>query len=105
MRLYALSGRAGEALAHYERLREDLSQYFATEPGVESQRIYEEVLSGRISQARPSHDGDRPVEEPASTARHNLPAARTSFVGREREMLELQRELAMTRLLTDRKST
>ena len=34
------------------------------------------------------------------TSKHNLPAQRTSFVGREREMLEVKRELAMTRLLT-----
>ena len=31
---------------------------------------------------------------------HNLPLARTSFVGRERETLEVKRLLAMTRLLT-----
>ncbi|MDQ3862753.1 MAG: NB-ARC domain-containing protein, partial [Actinomycetota bacterium] len=31
---------------------------------------------------------------------HNLPAPRTSFVGREREMLEIKRNLAMTSLLT-----
>jgi DNA polymerase III delta prime subunit len=31
---------------------------------------------------------------------HNLPAARTSFVGREREMVEVKRELAMTPFLT-----
>src|SRR5215204_2303554 len=31
---------------------------------------------------------------------HNLPAQRSSFVGREREIEEVRRELAMTRLLT-----
>jgi non-specific serine/threonine protein kinase len=31
---------------------------------------------------------------------HNLPATRTSFVDRERERIELKRDLAMTRLLT-----
>ena len=100
IRLYALSGRPGEALAHYERLREDLLREFATEPGAEIQRIYKEVLSGRISPARTSLEGDRPVEEPTSAAAHNLPAARTSFVGRERELVEVKRELAMTSLLT-----
>ena len=100
MRLYALSGRPGEALAHYERLREDLLREFATEPGAEIQRIYKEVLSGRISPARTSLEGDCPVEEPTSAAAHNLPAARTSFVGRERELVEVKRELAMTSLLT-----
>ena len=35
-----------------------------------------------------------------STLHHNLPAQRSSFVGRERETLEVKRELATTRLLT-----
>ncbi|MDQ3497182.1 MAG: hypothetical protein M3514_06670, partial [Actinomycetota bacterium] len=35
-----------------------------------------------------------------STPHHNLPAQRSSFVGREREMLEVEFELATTRLLT-----
>ena len=35
-----------------------------------------------------------------STPHHNLPAQRSSFVGREREMLEVKFELATTRLLT-----
>ncbi len=35
-----------------------------------------------------------------STPPHNLPAARSSFVGREQEKLEVERELATTRLLT-----
>ena len=40
------------------------------------------------------------TSNPNSAPRHNLPAARSSFVGREREMLEVETELAMTRLLT-----
>jgi predicted ATPase len=36
----------------------------------------------------------------STTPQHNLPAARSSFVGREREMLEIEFELATTRLLT-----
>ena len=40
------------------------------------------------------------TSNPKSTPRHNLPATRSSFVGREREMLEVETELAMTRLLT-----
>ena len=40
------------------------------------------------------------TSDPMSTLHYNLPAARSSFVGREREMLEVETELAMTRLLT-----
>ena len=39
-------------------------------------------------------------EQLRSTPSHNLPAARSSFVGRERELREVQRELETTRLLT-----
>ena len=51
----------------------------------------------------------RPLPQPAghsawrslrTTGKHNLPAPRTSFVGREREIVEVKRTLAMTRLLT-----
>jgi hypothetical protein len=38
--------------------------------------------------------------ESGSTPKHNLPAQRTAFVGREPEILEVKRQLAMTRLLT-----
>src|SRR5215213_7913429 len=38
--------------------------------------------------------------EPVGTPYHNLPAPRSSFVGREREMAELKQALAGTRLLT-----
>ena len=40
------------------------------------------------------------IHQPRSVPQHNLPAPRSSFVGREREMLEVNRELTVTRLLT-----
>src|SRR5215210_3834333 len=42
----------------------------------------------------------RRTHKPSSAPPHNLPAARSSFVGREREREEVERELATTRLLT-----
>src|SRR5215211_8892862 len=38
--------------------------------------------------------------QPQITPQHNLPAQRSSFVGREQDMFEVKRELATTRLLT-----
>ena len=38
--------------------------------------------------------------EPVSPPYHNLPAPRSSFVGREREIAQVKQELALTRLLT-----
>ena len=41
-----------------------------------------------------------PLEEPYATPRHTVPIQRTSFVGRESELVEIRGDLAMTRLLT-----
>jgi DNA-binding SARP family transcriptional activator len=101
MRLYASSGRAGEALRQYVRLAEALSSGLGAEPGASSRALRKEIASGRF-RAAPTQPAGPPTEQTAGggTGTHNLPATRTSFVGREREMLELKRELAMTRLLT-----
>jgi predicted ATPase/DNA-binding CsgD family transcriptional regulator len=40
------------------------------------------------------------TRKPSSTPLHNLPAPRSSFVGREREVLEVEFDLATSRLLT-----
>jgi predicted ATPase/DNA-binding SARP family transcriptional activator/DNA-binding CsgD family transcriptional regulator len=99
MRLYALSGQRRGAILQYERLRKALSQELDAEPGAESRRLYEEIRAGGFP-AAPSSPAGGPSEEPADSARHNLPASLTSFVGREREMLETGRLLSMTRLLS-----
>jgi DNA-binding SARP family transcriptional activator len=43
MRLYALAGRRADALHQYEHLRDTLAGELGTEPGVDAQRLYEEV--------------------------------------------------------------
>ena len=97
MRLYAIAGQPGEALAQYERLRDVLSRGFGTEPGAMTRRLRDEIAAGKLLLTPPA--GPSP-EESSDASRHNLPAARTSFVGREREMVEVTRALAMTQLLT-----
>jgi len=99
MRLYALSGRKEEALRQYERLSEALSEGLGSEPSATARALREEIAAGRFPQASTPRAGPSP-EEPVGTPRHNLPSPRTSFVGREREMVEVKRALAMTRLLT-----
>ena len=97
MRLYALSGRPERALAQYERLRDALSaghRHPATEA---TRRLRDEIAAGRLPSTPPAVSAR---EGPSDAAKHNLPAPRTSFVGREREMVEVKRVLAMTRLLT-----
>ena len=98
MRLYALGGRQAEALAQYARLEEVLSRELGAEPQASSRALKEEIAPGRFP---PPHQPVGPpkggIEDPP---RHNLPAPRTSFVGRDREIVEVERALPMTRLLT-----
>jgi predicted ATPase/DNA-binding SARP family transcriptional activator/DNA-binding CsgD family transcriptional regulator len=103
MRLYALLGRRREALSQYERLKDVLFTEFGAEPEAATARLHAEIWAGTFPPADSPPAGFPPGEETpslAGTARHNLPLARTSFIGRERETLEVKRLLAMTRLLT-----
>ena len=100
MRLYALSGREAEALTQYGRLEEVLARDLGTEPAATSRALREEISSGRLVSKGKEENGPTLSETPTGIGSHNLPASRSSFVGREREMLELKRALAMTRLLT-----
>jgi DNA-binding SARP family transcriptional activator len=105
MRLYAASGRRREALAQYQRLKGVLLRQFGAEPEVATSRLQEEIWADTFSSAgapspytRSPPDKRPPQEE--TDGRHNLPLARTSFVGCLGEVLEVKRLLAMTRLLT-----
>jgi DNA-binding SARP family transcriptional activator len=97
MRLYALSERRGEALAQFQRLREALSGELDAQVSAATERLHEVIAGGTFLPAQPTV---AQTEEPSDTGRHNLPASRTSFVGREHEMMKIKRHLAMTRLLT-----
>jgi predicted ATPase/DNA-binding CsgD family transcriptional regulator len=97
MRLYAFSEQRGEALAQYQRLREALSRELDAQVSTTTERLREEIAAGRFP---PPQSTVAPTAEPSDAGKHNLPASRTSFVGRENEMVEIKRHLAMTRLLT-----
>jgi predicted ATPase len=99
MRLYALSGNQAEALRQYERLEGALSIEIGAEPNASSRALREEISSNKFSPDG-ARDGGAKLEEPTNAERHNLPVPRTSFVGRHKEMVEVKRALAMTRLLT-----
>jgi hypothetical protein len=99
MRLYALSGRQAEALKQYEHLEVALFKELGTRPNASSRALREKISSDGFP-PEGARDQGTPLEDPASLGRHNLPAPRTSFVGRQREVVEVKRALAMTRLLT-----
>ena len=91
MRLLAEQGRRSEALALYERLRQELTKVYGSDPDPKSRRLYRELLAGSVDTAPPP----RPL-----LARSNIRPALTSFVGRERQIAEVHRELSRARLVT-----
>jgi predicted ATPase/DNA-binding SARP family transcriptional activator/DNA-binding CsgD family transcriptional regulator len=98
MRLHALSGRPERAIAQYERLRDILSRGLDAEPAPPTRRLRDQIAAGTL-QPTPAVDPAQ-EEERVGAGKHNLPAPMTSFVGREREMMEARRLLSRTRLLT-----
>ncbi len=88
MRLYALSGRQFEALKRYEVLEEALAREIGAQPNPSSRTLRKQIARGKLS---PPVVGTRPEDDLAvpGVGKHNLPAARTSFVGRQEEMVEL----------------
>src|SRR5215217_6588335 len=98
MRLHALSERRIQALAQYEQLRSALSDKLGTGPSALTRRLYNEIATGRFPPSESSTAGA--VEDSLDAGRHNLPAPRSSFVGRETKLRMVKRDLAMTTLLT-----
>ncbi|MEU4220592.1 BTAD domain-containing putative transcriptional regulator [Actinoplanes sp. NPDC026623] len=89
MRRLVAQGRRSEALARFERLRDDLREAYGTDPDPETRSLYRDLLTGDEQPARA-----------AAVARHNLAPALTSFVGREREIAEVHRLLDRGGLIT-----
>jgi len=88
MRLEARAGRRGAAQQQYEALAEALRRELDVEPAAETTQLQRDIVEGRLD----------PLGERPSTT--NLPVQFTSFVGRAREVGEVQRLLLGTRLLT-----
>ncbi len=106
MRLYAIGGQRRMALRQYQRLRAVLARELGVEASDESRQLYRDILEGRVqpvapASPQPSVDTPRsPVHRTASRRRHNLPVQLSSFVGREREMQEIERLLGRSRAIT-----
>jgi non-specific serine/threonine protein kinase len=98
MRLQAILGRPERAIAQYERLYDTLSRELDTKPSTATRRLRDEIAASKFAPTHPV--ASPPPEQLEDAGNHNLPAVRTNFVGREREMVEVMRTLAMTQLLT-----
>jgi predicted ATPase/DNA-binding SARP family transcriptional activator len=100
MRLLALSGQRGAALAQYELCRQWLAEELALEPETETTALFNTIRTGGLSGAAHAMRGSQAAPPPAP--RHNLPAQTTAFIGREAELAEIAARLAepACRLLT-----
>ncbi|MCI0475685.1 MAG: tetratricopeptide repeat protein [Anaerolineales bacterium] len=78
MRLLALSGQRGAALAQYETCRRVLAEELNAEPSPETQALYESIHA--------SQDLGQPR---ATTPARNLPTQATPFVGRATELAKI----------------
>jgi DNA-binding SARP family transcriptional activator/predicted ATPase len=92
MRLYALQGQRGEALAYYERCRQLLWDELGVEPDKETVSLQKQIQRGQL---RADNRAARPLL-------HHFPAQFTPFLGREAEVEAVVAYLSepATRLLT-----
>jgi non-specific serine/threonine protein kinase len=92
MRLHAQRGDRAGVLRVFETCAATLQRELAIEPGASTRELFEALQ--RQPSVNPQPSG------PPLSARHNLSYPLTSFVGRERELIEVSRGLKAARLLT-----
>ena len=90
-------GRRSEALARYERLVDELLDAFGTDPDTRTMGLFRELLTGSPPEER--------LHRPAGVTGKDdaigyLPSPLTSFIGRERELVDVERLMGHARLLT-----
>jgi predicted ATPase/DNA-binding SARP family transcriptional activator len=80
--------RQADALAAYARMREVLTTELGLEPSEDLRRLQQAVLGHDVPTV------------PRAREQHNLPVPLSSFIGRERELEEVEQLLRESRLLT-----
>src|SRR5262245_944091 len=92
MRALSDAGRPAEALVVYERTRAALADQLGTDPSPALSALHTAVLRGEV--------GPVPAPVAESTSLTNLPAALTSFVGRDADMARVRNLTGEYRLTT-----
>jgi predicted ATPase len=88
MRALALDGQRTAALAQYETCRRVLAEELDVEPCAKTRELYEQIRTGELKT-----EDESPASIPTAPI-HNLPVSLTSFVGREQELIDLDRLIA-----------
>jgi predicted ATPase/DNA-binding SARP family transcriptional activator len=94
MRVLALEGQLGAAIAQYETCSRVLAEELGVEPSSETRELYERIRTGNWK----LEVGD--LKQPARESSNfqlptsNLPTPLTPFIGRERELADLGRLIA-----------
>ncbi|MGC1213311.1 MAG: BTAD domain-containing putative transcriptional regulator, partial [Micromonospora sp.] len=95
------AGRSAEALAEYDRFRTTLAETLGTNPGPELTALHLALLRGdQPGPVAPTAVRPGPDPRTSRTARTNLPAGLTSFVGREEALDRVGELLTRSRLVT-----
>ncbi|MGI8788104.1 MAG: AfsR/SARP family transcriptional regulator [Pyrinomonadaceae bacterium] len=105
MKIYALGGNRGLALKQFEICRAVLKSELGVEPERETRELFEQIAAGELpSQTeKPALSFASKNEKsfvPQSKLKTNLPHRLTSFIGREKEIVEIKNLLEAARLLT-----
>ena len=101
MRALALSGQRSEALGEYAACRAILYTELGAPPGAAVEALRQQIEADQVQPVAAAHASTAPA--PIQTRPlHNLPAATTSFVGREAECAQIRQQLLLPhqRLLT-----
>jgi predicted ATPase/DNA-binding SARP family transcriptional activator len=88
MKSLAFDGQRSAALEQYEICKRILAQELDVEPGPEMRELYEQIKLGKLT-SKP-----REVSAAPSIVNNNIPIQLTLFIGREMELVELNRQLA-----------
>lgn len=96
MRLHIATGNRAEALGVFAQCRDLLAAELGVDPAPETEAVYLEALRAGLDSPITLSVGSEPVRAPVG----NLPAATTTFVGRDRDLERVAASLERARLVT-----
>ncbi|HEX6302665.1 MAG TPA: BTAD domain-containing putative transcriptional regulator [Anaerolineales bacterium] len=101
MTAYANSGNVSRAVVTYERLAQGLQEELGTQPSEHTRALYKRLKFGWKTSAQTQVPAPTlPVAPLPRLRRSNLPRPLTSFIGREKEIHQVERLISGARLVT-----